>query len=168
MAAACTSVGSRIQPRLPAGLSRGSKCLCSAGGKAAGIHLGQLGWLRNVSGKAAWACWSGRCRKLGTPGWGKEVGLTQPSHVLLLKSPWSGFSTIQRKQREDAPWLAGRLRHTPQRGPGGVCQLGLPQPAVVSLCQCPHSILDSERLPQARPPCRVSGWTKKECINSNL
>lgn len=49
------------------------------------------------------------------PEWGKEVALTQPSHMLLLKSPLSEFHNVPKNLGKDAPWLAGRLRHIPQR-----------------------------------------------------
>ena len=78
-----------------------------------------MGWLQNIGGGAAWTCQLGCYRELRGPGWGKEVGLSQPSRMRDLKSRLSGFSTIQRKQR-GARSLVGRRAeaHTPE-GPVG-------------------------------------------------
>lgn len=84
----------------------------------------------------------GCCRELRMPAWGREVTLTQPGHMLPLKSLLSGFGSVQRNQQEDNRWLAGRLRHTPQRDLRDICQPGFSWPAGVSLCQRLHSVLD--------------------------
>jgi hypothetical protein len=48
--------------------------------------------------------------------------------LATLEIPPSGSCKIQRKQRDDPPYLAGRLRHTLKRAPGGTHKPGLSWP----------------------------------------
>lgn len=142
-----------------AGLSRGSKPPSSAGGKSAGIYLGQVGWLSSEGLEAAWAYQGGCRRELSKTGWGKEVVLTQPSHMVPLKSLLSRFNCTQRNQCKDtlAGWLAGGLRHMPQKDRGVSVSQSFPGSCDRWVPASPINPTFWEKLPWARSSCRVSG-----------
>lgn len=75
------------------------------------------------------------------------MALTQASHMpLLLKSPLSGFSSIQKDQWKDTPWLAGRQAeaHTTE-GPMGRLLARTFLASYGEFVPVPLSILDSLR-----------------------